>query len=179
MYLKTGDVIAFKGEAWFSDIICAVTRGNVSHVGVVLEGGPSPTIIDATGREDQDCVAIRLLEDVIAKYPGRVWAAELSATPRRKLNIQAAKSFWYAQEGRGYDYRQCITCGLDLSERINIMATREDSTRWFCSELVTAGYKAGGLCRDTLAAATTPVELLRMPLWRCITQLKGDPLPIG
>lgn len=178
MYLHTGDVIAFKGEAWFSDIICAVTRGNVSHVGVVLEGGPSPTIIDATGREDQDCVAIRLLEDVIAKYPGRVWVAQLSPESRLKLNTQAAKSFWYAQEGRGYDYRQCITCGLDLSDRINIMATREDGSRWFCSELVAAGFKAGGLFHNVIAAATTPVELLTFPIYGSIIQLKGDPLLI-
>jgi len=179
MYLQTGDVIAFKGEAWFSDIICAVTRGNVSHVGVVLEGGACPTIIDSTGREDQNGVAIRLLEDVIDMYPGRVWAAPLSSYARQGFNAQAAKQFWAAQEGYGYDYRQAFTCGLDISERIHIMATREDSTRWFCSELVTAGFKAGGLCRGVIAAATNPVELLRMPIYSCVVQLKGSPLPIN
>lgn len=178
MFLKTGDVIAFKGEAWFSDIICAVTRGDVSHVGVVLEGGPCPTIIDATGKEDQNCVAIRLLEDVIAQYPGRVWAAELAAEPYHLLNKQAAKSFWYSQEGYAYDYRQAFTCGLDISERIHIMATREDSTKWFCSELIVAGFKAGGLLQGIIAAATNPVELLRLPLYSSITQLKGNPLEL-
>jgi len=178
MYLKTGDVIAFKGEAWFSDIICAVTRGDVSHVGVVLEGGPCPTIIDATGREDQNGVAIRLLDDVIDMYPGRVWIAELSYDAYSMLDTQKAKAFWYAQEGYGYDYRQAFTCGLDLSDRIHIMATREDGSRWFCSELVTAGFKAGGLLPCIIAAATNPVELLRLPLYSSITQVKGCPLAI-
>jgi hypothetical protein len=175
MELRTGDVIAFRGNAWFSDIICAGTRGNVSHVGVVLEGGPSPTIIDATGREDQNCVAIRLLEDVIAGYGGLVWACQLSDATRGVFNEQAAKGFWYAQEGLRYDYRQAMACGLDLSDRIHLFATKEDPTRWFCSELVTAGLKAGGLLPGVLAVATNPVELVKMPLYSSIFQFKGNP----
>lgn len=162
---QTGDLIAFRGNAWFSDMICAVTRGDVSHVGVILEGGASPTIIDSTGKEDQNCVAIRLLDDVLRAYPGAVWHYPLCPSVRGAFKAQQAKSFWYAQEGKGYDYRQMIACGLDLSERIKLFATVEDSGKWFCSELVAAGYKAGGLLQGVTAVATNPVELSEFDLY--------------
>ena len=80
----------------------------------------------------------------------------------------------FAQEGKPYDMPQAVLSAID---GLPFSENKEDFTKFFCSELVTAGFEAAGLF-DINCSEVTPIELCRMKLYDGCYQLKGEPKEI-
>jgi len=72
-----------------------------------------------------------------------------------KLDCEsAARDYYYAQVGKGYDWRACL--GILTSSR-----DWRDDTTWFCWELLAAAIEKGSSYRFDDVSAVTPRDLLR------------------
>lgn len=66
--LQPGDIIAIRGSSWISDSIIAAEYGQVqiipyqavSHVGLLIEGGSIPVVIEALSRVKTNALAITI-----------------------------------------------------------------------------------------------------------------------
>ena len=158
--IEPGDVIAFGGKGGFAGVIKWATVGTVNHVAIVLEA-ESPqrgetahethgvAIIEATSALDEfSGVNVRPLEERIEGHEGQVWWLPLNELVRQKLNVEKLDDFLRQQIGKEYDSVQALKSAPDEVEDVPLLRrlTRnpEDYARFFCSELVAAGLKAGG-----------------------------------
>ena len=189
--IKPGDVIAFGGKGGFAGVIKWATVGTVNHVAIVLEA-ESPqrgetahethgvAIIEATSALDEfSGVNVRPLEERIEGHEGQVWWLPLNELVRQKLNVEKLDDFLRQQIGKEYDSVQALKSAPDEVEDVPLLRrlTRnpEDYARFFCSELVAAGLKAGGGIERLNASEVTPMDLCRFAIYQArYHQLKGD-----
>ncbi len=173
--MQPGDVIAFAGKSHFSEIIKAVTRSQVSHVGVILQTQATydtgdqaryfNLIIESTKWNGFMGVDAIRLSDRLRSYDGQVWWLPLNKKLRqeRKFDLKKFFDFLYAQKGKPYDLKQAVNSALDALDKIvgqlSPTANTEDFSRFFCSELVAAGLEAGGLLPRLNASEVTPIDL--------------------
>lgn len=180
-----GDIIAFSGHGLPSNVVKVATDSAISHVGIVLrsqfrDAELAHEMMEAMPIEGNFGVIIRDLRDRIAEQPkGYIWWLPLAKSVRRRLNVAAMQSFLLAQHGKAYDVIQALKAGLDSIEQIPILGSLvenpEDHTAWFCSELATAGLKAGGLLSHVNASETTPKDLCHFALFDVhYYQLQGE-----
>ncbi len=185
-----GDVIAFGGSSHFSGIIKMAIRAEVSHIGILLHTEhpaeqPDTVIhyvIDSTSRQG---VAVSRLCDRFDDYDGDVWWLPLRRDLRTKhFNYDAFLQFLRKQKGKKYDHSQAAGSAIDVFDTMTLPfgmrspgCNDENFDKFFCSELVAAGLKAGGvLPPDVNASEATPIDICRWHIFaRTYYQLKGQP----
>lgn len=163
--MRSGDVIAFGGSCHFSGMIKMAIRAEVSHIGLFLR---DQDLIDATARHG---VAISLIEERIIAYDGEVWWLPLADQLRVRFDQQAFETFLLAQVGKKYDHVQAVGSAIDVFDQLpagfnGIGYNPEDFERFFCSELVAAGLKAGGVIPSHVnASEATPIDICRWNIY--------------
>jgi hypothetical protein len=202
--IKAGDIIAFGGNWWISNIVKWATGGPVSHVGIVLEtkvvlgDNPQPgrivQLIESTSLNGFNGVTINRLSERLKVYDGEAWWLPLSDEVRTKFDEKTFFDFMLHQEGKRYDFAQVIQAGIDipgwlislskrwpqlfnfLSDLAGIFQNKEDLDRYFCSELAGAGLKIAGVLRDnTNVSELSPMDLVRFNLYSEYVQFIGEP----
>jgi len=187
--MKPGDVIAFGGKQNFSQVIKTVTRSEVSHVGVILQSrlvtDPEDAdrfvnqIIESTSLNGKSGVQINRMSDHIDAYKGEIWWLPLSQGTRNKLNAVEFYNFLLKQNDKKYDILQAMFSALDRMDDLPLVGgithNREDFSKFFCSELVSAGLEAGDVIETINASEVTPIDLCQFNLYdSTYYQLKGE-----
>lgn len=187
--MKAGDVIAFSGKGHFSEIIKWATRAPVSHVGVILQSqmlidgdsqsGMFNQIIESTSLNGFSGVSISRLSDRLDTYDGEIWWLPLSQNVSDNMDKIKFYDFLIHQERKEYDMPQAVKSALDALDKIPVLGKPthniEDFSRFFCSELVTAGLEAAGAISRINASEVTPVDLCSFSLFESdYFQLKGN-----
>ncbi|WP_419917500.1 YiiX/YebB-like N1pC/P60 family cysteine hydrolase [Candidatus Poriferisocius sp.] len=136
--LRTGDIVLFAGRSAVSKLIRCVTHSRWSHVGMIIRYEPDAVFVwESTVRKG---VALSAFSRRIATYPGHV-------AVRRRRNIltdteeSAIHEFRRRVSGTGFERSPFQMLGSALQGIHN----RADESRFFCSELVAATFKAADL----------------------------------
>jgi len=155
--LKTGDVIAFSGTGFISNMIKIFTRSDISHVGMVyareedgrvliIESTTLNTTPDAKTGEMFKGVQIQYLSDRLRDCDVEVYHKPL--IPELKFPDDMISWLTQIHEDQiPYDSTQAVLSGLD---RLPIFNTDEDLSSLFCSELVVKALKIGGVLPKSL-----------------------------
>lgn len=190
--MKPGDVIAFGGKGHLSEIIKFATCAEVSHVGVLIQtkvaddttGRFFNQIIESTSLHGFNGVQISRLSDQIHIYDGEIWWLPLSEEIREKRFDQKAFYdflFNQAKERKEYDMPQAIKSALDVLDNLPFGMhgpgyNKEDFSKFFCSELVSAGLEKAGVVGPVNASEVTPIDLCRWRIYQeSYYQLQGNP----
>ncbi len=181
--MRPGDVIAFGGETLFSRAIKFLTRSSVSHVAVVFEaqdetdGRRRIQIAESTFVNDRSGVQFNPLSERLADYHGQAWWLPLSERSRLVLDPAALHKFLLSKDGQPYDFR-----GINafLARPVpgwgQIPALHHGAVnRWFCSEYVVAGFRAGHLLHGLEADEVPPQTLCECAIYAKCVQLIGKP----
>lgn len=198
--MQPGDLIAFGGKGRVSEVIKGWTRSPVSHVGVVLQrravGDDSDRffneLIESTSLEGASGVTTVRMSSRLKSYDGEVWWLPLRAQVRDVFDQAAFFNFLFAQDGKAYDTKQALQAGVDAGiwgrllslafpvagPWVGLTEAREDFDKFFCSELVTAGYEAAGILPSVNASEVTPADLIQVDLFSGWGQLQGEPTPL-
>jgi hypothetical protein len=186
--MKPGDIIAFSGKGHFSEIIKWATRAPVSHVGIILqsqildmEKGDNRffnQIIESTSLKNFSGVTINRLSDRIRTYGGEMWWLPLSDGSREKLNRKKFYDYLLRQDRKPYDMPQAIKSALDTLDNVPLLGkathNKEDFSKFFCSELATAGLKKGGVISRINSSEVTPIDLCKFKIYKDgYHQIKG------
>ncbi len=176
--IQPGDVIAFSGRGLPSAVVKLATRSVVSHVAIVLETKPKVLIIESTPIEGFSGVTITALADRIAKHPGAMWWLPLAESVRRGLNVAAMQVFLTQQNHKAYDALEAINSGLDIPALTRGTHRHDENyDEFFCSELVIAGLKSGGVLLGVNSAEVTPNDVCCYAVYQPeYYQVKGDRL---
>lgn len=182
--MAPGDVIAFGGNRFLSDVFKWITRSCVSHSGVIMQtklffdGAPREgffnQIIESTEYNGFIGVQANRLSSVIADYDGSVWWLPLSVEVRKKLDLKKFYDFLIHQVGKPFDIADSAELMFDtlINKSPDI---KEDFRKFFCSELVVAGLEAGGALPAVDCSDITPADLCKLKLYTGdYYQLKGD-----
>jgi hypothetical protein len=184
-----GDVVAFGGtNSRISELIKYVTRGPVSHVGVILhtrtttddDGRFFNLVLETVSLNGHVAVAQTRLSVRAQRYEGDIWWLPLSAEARNKLNLRLFWDWCMEQEGKPYDYTQAWRAGIDSMDWTGWTYNEEDFSRLFCSELVAGALEAGGVLPSINASEFTPLDVCRLQIFSSrYYQIAGDqPKPI-
>ncbi|MDT8323145.1 MAG: hypothetical protein RRA94_03455 [Bacteroidota bacterium] len=187
--MQPGDVIAFSGKGHFSEIIKWATRSSVSHVGIILQSkllidgkeqkGFFNQIIESTTLNGFSGVTISRLSDRVDKYDGEIWWLPLGKNVRKLFNGKEFFDFMLHQERKEYDMPQAIASALDLLDNVPLIGNAthnvEEFSRFFCSELATAGLEKAGAIRQVNSSEVTPVDLCMFNIFeQDYFQIKGS-----
>lgn len=185
--MQPGDVIAFSGKGNVSEVIKLFTKSEVSHVGVVYKtkqvNDTDPdrymnTLMESTSLEGFSGVIMTRLSDRIKDYDGNLWWLPLSQSSRLKLDMTKFFDFLVKQEGKAYDTKQAIKSALDAFDKVDFIRgttyNKEDFSKFFCSELVTAALEDAGVINNVNSSEVTPIDLCNFCLYEeTYYQLKG------
>ncbi|MBT1445528.1 hypothetical protein KJI95_13480 [Shewanella sp. JM162201] len=184
--MKPGDVIAFGGRAPFSLLTKLVTQSHVSHVGVILQtqlldetsGQFFNQIIESTELNGFTGVQINRFSDRL-NYDGEIWWLPLNAGLRaRHFDPRAFFDFLFNQAKlkKTFDIPQALQSAFDLFDELKGPGyNRDDAAKFFCSELVAAGFEAAGLSGTVNCAEVTHIDLCRWAIYGAeYYLLKGD-----
>lgn len=189
--MQPGDVIAFGGKGNFSEIIKFATFSSVSHVGVILRTKiPDDTkkrffnqIIESTSLNGFNGVSVNRFSDRLESYEGELWWLPLNKKIR-KNSFDQEKFFNFlfnqAKERKPYDMPQAIKSAVDALDKLPLdlhgpTYNREDFSKFFCSELVSAGLEIAGAVGSVNASEVTPIDLCRWKIYDDnYYQLKGE-----
>jgi len=189
--MQPGDVIAFGGKGHFSEIIKFATFSTVSHVGVILktkipEDDTSRffnQIIESTSLHGFNGVNVSRFSDRLNSYEGELWWLPLSEKIREtSFDKKVFFNFLFnqAKERKPYDMPQAIKSAVDALDKLPFDAhgsayNREDFSKFFCSELVSAGLEVAGAVDSVNASEVTPIDLCRWNIYEdSYYQLKGE-----
>ena len=188
--MKPGDVIAFGGKGHFSEIIKFATFSSVSHVGVILQtkvveddtGKFFNQIIESTSLNGFNGVNVSRFSDRL-DYEGEVWWLPLKKEIRES-SFDQKKFFNFlfnqAKERKPFDTPQAIKSALDALDNLPFglhgpAYNKEDFSKFFCSELVSAGLEIAGAVGSVNASEVTPIDLCRWNIYEdSYYQLKGE-----
>jgi hypothetical protein len=190
--MQPGDVIAFGGHNWVSGIIKWATRSPVSHLGVILQTralhDKNTTrffnlVVESTQWENFIGVDDARLSDRLEGYRGDAWWLPLSQGTRQNFNEAAFFDFLYSVKNRSFDLPQAIQAAFDFAEREHhgqikeSFQNQEDLSRFYCSELVAAAFRAAGVVGNINASEVTPVDLCCWKLFQLdyYSLKKADP----
>lgn len=186
--MKPGDVIAFGGNSNFSEIIKFATYSSVSHVGVILQ---TKIPEDKTNRffnqiiesTSSNGVAISRFSDRLEEYDGELWWLPLKEDIREN-SFDQVKFFNFlfnqAKEKKPYDFPQAVKSAVDSLDNLPFDThgpgyNKEDFSKFFCSELVSAALEIAGATGSVNASEVTPIDLCRWNLYQdSYFQLKGE-----
>jgi len=164
-----GDLILFGGHSMISGVIRYFTDHKnhaISHCGVMV----SPTtLMESTTLNGENGVNAIPLEHWLEDYPGEVWIKYLNAPSAKKLDSQRMIDFLTSQEGRPYDKTQVLVAGLGLDK-----PDAWGQAKWYCSELVIAAYKEGGVVPVYIQSGISPAKLADFQIFdKQAWQMKG------
>lgn len=189
--MQPGDVIAFGGKSHFSEIIKLATFSSVSHVGVILRtkipeddtGRFFNQIIESTSLHGFNGVNVSRFSDRLNTYDGELWWLPLKKKIREK-SFDKTRFFNFlfnqAKERKPYDLPQAITSAVDALDKLPFgiegpTYNEEDFSKFFCSELVSAGLEVAGAVGSVNASEVTPIDLCRWKIYEdSYYQLKGE-----
>ena len=170
-----GDLIAFAGRGPVSDVIRLVTSCPVSHVGMVLHRRDGPAgavveVIESTSLDGFAGVTASRMSARLLGYDGSLWWLPLHPRVRERMNEAALVAFLHAQEGKPYDAVQAALAGI---HRLGLPGSREDWSRWFCSEICARALVESGAVRSLNASQVTPAGLIEWSIYSDCYQLSG------
>ncbi len=188
--MQPGDVIAFGGKGQFSELIKFATFSDVSHVGVILQSQIVDDnadrffnqIIESTDLNGFNGVNVSRFSDRLSTYDGELWWLPLRKKVRAKMDNREFYNFLFnqARQRKPYDTPQAIKSALDALDDLPFGLhgpgyNKEDFSKFFCSELVSAGLEAAGAVNAVNASEVTPIDLCRWKIYKgTYYQLKGD-----
>lgn len=156
--MKTGDLIAFSGNAGFSHVIKWATRSHYSHVGIVLKAemgsgfGDSILVIESTlqttvldaSKQAIKGIQMHWLSKRIDLYDGSVYWLQLKApmAPEKQAEMEAWLRETHNQKV-SYDYLQIYGAAIDWFDELGL-TNQPDFSTIFCSELVAKALQIGG-----------------------------------
>lgn len=181
----TGDIIAFSGCGYFSELIRVATRSAVSHVGLVISVTPQGSSNDFNLLAEsifKEGVRMINLSQKLKSDDLAVWWLPLSNSSREHLNINTMTEWLLRNEHKPYDMEQVMQSAVDDNDRSPIRSTYniEDFSQFFCSELISGALEAGGLIKSINASEVTPADLCMFNLYaNDYFQLKGKDCAIG
>jgi uncharacterized protein YycO len=127
----------------FERLICLWTGGPYFHVGMLFEHG---NVIEANDQQGVTQFALGRLLD-----PDRWTTVDI---PLTDAQLEEVKSFLLGEMGSGYDW-----FGLWMAQVLGI--SRENKTKWFCSELAVATLKKIGLLEGAKPCRYSPNKLYK------------------
>lgn len=144
-----------RGTSFIGRAIRWQTRGAYSHASMIL---PDGLFVEA-----REFIGVRALHRLTIANGEKVDTFRVHVTDTQRDDIAA---FVKEQLGKPYDYTMVLRF---LSRR---QAARDESGKWFCSELVFAALQQAGvvLLRDTQPWEVSPAMLARSPLLEPIAQ---------
>lgn len=155
-----------RGTGLVSKAIQWQTRSPYSHVSVMCRNG--------CGIEAREGKGVRVTTDWLKfKAPGeRVDLFVVEVTPAQADSIEA---FLLDQVGKKYDWTMVFRF---VSRQ---QASRDESGKWFCSELAFAAFQQAGvdLLRDTQPWEVSPGLLGKSPLLRLVYEENPPAPPSG
>ena len=167
-FMKPGDVIAFSGDGFISSLIKWKAKSDISHIGCLVEHNNNLKLIESTTLKKKHGVSYNSLLERYNNYKGSLYWFPLKCKSYNSLDIDTYTDFLNDQNGKGYD-----TLGAVLSAII--IYGKEDFSKMFCSELVCASYKVGGiLSPDINCSEMTPIDVLKLPVFGKYYQFKGE-----
>jgi len=186
--MQAGDVIAFGGNSFFSEVIKLTTHSLISHVGVILqteirhdtEDRFINKIIESASINGFSGVQDSRLSERLEHYNGdEIWWLPLKKEIREQRFDQTKfYNFLFAQaEARKeYDLPQGIKSAIDGFDKIHGPSyNKEDYSKFFCSELVAAGFEYANVTDSINASEVTAIDLCRWNIYEDnYYQLKGD-----
>ena len=183
--MKTGDLIAFSGNAGFSNVIKWATRSPYSHVGIVvksnlgsgfgdsilvMESTLQTSVLDANNKTAIKGIQMHWLSKRIELYEGSVSWLTLKRVmePEKKSAMEAWLRETHNQKVP-YDYLQIYNAGIDWFDELGL-TNQPEFSRIFCSELVAKALQIGGVLDPTInASEQTPADVVKFPCY-------GDPV---
>ncbi len=160
---KSGDIIAFSGRNFLSDIInigtYGIPRWSISHVGIVAGGHYTcgdTLIYEALPKG----VEVRNVNSIIKQYNGRVWVYPLY----RKLYLDEEdrlSEFLLNIVGYPYDKEGAGRSAGFLFATIQALFRGQDLSTFFCSELIANKLSEIGIHPVTNASKWSPNRLVR------------------
>lgn len=172
--LQTGDVIAFGGNYFFSKITKLVTGCEASHIATVLIDDEKRIRFFESSIGDMypehEGVHLQKISNILPFYNGNVWILRLNEEFRAALDIKKMTDYLYAQLGKDYDYDGLSKAGNDKWDNKGFKHTlvRKNDDKFFCSELVMAGFMAGGggIPENVNYSEVTPKDILRLNIFQ-------------
>ncbi len=140
-------------------------------------------IIESTSLNGFNGVSISRFSDRINTYDGEMWWLPLNDEIREtRFNQQRFYDFLFnqARERKEYDMPQAIKSSLDALDKLPFglhgpTYNSEDFSKFFCSELVAAGFEQAGTVGKVNASEVTPIDLCRWKIYGdTYYHLKGD-----
>ena len=162
-YIKTGDVLAFKGTWLISRAIQAWTRKPYSHVGLALW---LKTDFETKERlcvlEAMEGLGVRIvpLSHALGKYwkkGGKAYWCPL-LLPRGYDAVKFAQDHW--DEAYVSLYQLLLAASPSLQYLRSLRTNYTDFEGWHCSELVTRSLMSIGYQHDKKPEFTTPGEVV-------------------
>lgn len=179
--MQAGDVIAFGGTNFVSELIKFVNKSPVSHVAVIMqtkalyddseEARFFNEIAEASQFQGYVGVGRTRLSDQLRGYTGQVWWLPLNRQlcQDRHFSVSALFNFLYDQQGKGYDWLQSVGCNFtpmqNLLAKLQPSGDPENFSRYMCSELVAAALEESGLVGKVNAGGVSPIELCRWNIY--------------
>ena len=171
---KSGDIVGFSGRCRWSAIINLFTGGipfwGLSHVGNLAHAPDGRLLFwESTDESELTCeiagkkvagVQAHLLDDVLAKYDGRVWLYSLYRTLYEHEDSRLTK-FLMSLIGRPYDMPGAIRAGGQVVAVVEGLLRDENLDLLFCSEQVAAVESEIGIFATTNASRWSPNRLMR------------------
>jgi hypothetical protein len=178
--MQPGDIIAYGGYTWVSEIIKWSTRSVVSHLGVILqtkalgdtrEARYFNLVVESTKWNGFVGVGEGRLSDRLAGYHGEVWWLPLRPEVRQRFDETAFFNFLYSAKYKPFDLPQAVQAALDFAIRqqenlAESFRNQEDLNKYFCSELVAAALESAGVVPKLNASEVTPIDLCRWRLFQ-------------
>ena len=148
---QIGDILAVRGVKWYSTAICWATRGEVSHVGLVVADDP-PLVMEALKR-----VTTRPFEQSIAESSiAYLIKPNVDRETRRRIVRAMSQS-----SAVSYNYWHIVLLGLDLLLRTQLFTNNyRPGKRTICSVDVANAYASVGRRFGEPARGVTPQEIL-------------------
>lgn len=178
--MQPGDIIAYGGYTWVSEIIKWSTRAAVSHLGVILqtkalndnqENRFFNLVVESTKWNGFVGVGEGRLSDRLSSYHGEVWWLPLKPEVRQRFDENAFFTFIYSAKFKPFDLPQAVQAALDFAIRqqehiSESFRNQEDLNKFYCSELVAAALEAAGVVPKLNASEVTPIDLCRWNLFQ-------------
>jgi len=131
--MQSGDLLLFKGKGLMSKIIQWGTGSEFSHIGICVNAEMYLLI------EAQNCVRaadIRTMKDYTI----------FRVKEGNPYDLDKVISFLVSKLNSKYDFKGVLFLGIMKLFRLKRLANKWQKDRdYFCSELATAAFKAGGL----------------------------------
>lgn len=150
---KTGDILLFKGNGFFSKLIMAMPGANYSHVAFFCQHSiHGPCVFESTSiskHKDKmtgnliSGVQIAEFEDRVNGYDGKVYKRELNK-PLSNRQVMLFEEFVYDHHATPYeeDNLQLARAELDI---FPWHRNKQDEKTMFCSELIASQLRYCGV----------------------------------